>query len=355
MEQAEEIIENSVEENFDSLSDQLKQKQEENNAAKTEDPPEGEEIPEKAAEKEQPKREKPRPASKKFTFRRGEEAIDVDEDFEFEMMADKKPIKLTLREMKERSAGDIAVKNRMHSLAEERKQVQATFKEFSKIAKDDPLGALEYISGKINETDSEFEYQSYLNKLGEQATKLGEMSAEERKAWELEKKLNKANKDLSQKDRENAVARKKQEVLERFPEIGDRKFGEMVEAVMGSEALMQDCENEGDVLDKAEKLIEETFLQVDIAELISEVDPNMANDNELIFAIRDQVIQNPDFDDDDVRDIIKEVLGPARRKRVAKTLSQKQRASGSLEEQQTEGGSNFDLLKAELEKRNQKK
>ena len=48
-----------------------------------------------------------------------------------EIMADKRPTKLTLRELKERAAGDIAVKNRMHSLAEEKKRVQSTFKEFA--------------------------------------------------------------------------------------------------------------------------------------------------------------------------------------------------------------------------------
>ena len=56
-------------------------------------------------------------------------------------------------------------------------------------AKKDPLAALEFISRKVNETDSEFQYNKYLEKLAEQAEKLGQMTEEQRKAWELEKNI----------------------------------------------------------------------------------------------------------------------------------------------------------------------
>jgi len=335
---------------FEELRDQLMNKRSDNGQEKKAIDTRVEE-PE---EEEKEAAEAPRKStSKKFVFRKGDEVFELDEDAEFEMMADKKPVKLTLKELKDRAAGDIAVKNRMHSLAEEKKRVQSTFKEFTEIAKNDPLGALEYIAGKANETDSEFEYAKYLNKLAEQAEKLGQMDDKERKAWELEKKLNKANQDLSLKDREAAVVRKKQEILERFPEIGDQKFGQMVDAVMNDEALVAECENEQDVIAMTEKLIEESLLQADIADLIDEFDSSRSSDNDLIFAIRDQVVQNPDFDEDDVREIIEQVLGPAKKERVARTLSQKQRASSPVEYQRRQDSTDYDLLKEQLEERRQ--
>ena len=90
--------------------------------------PAADDIRNKSAPKEE---KKEIPASKKYVFRKGDQTLELDEDFELEMMADKRPLKLTLKELKDRAAGDIAVKNRMHSLAEEKKRLQATFKEFA--------------------------------------------------------------------------------------------------------------------------------------------------------------------------------------------------------------------------------
>lgn len=124
-------------------------------------------IRDKVAEAKESKREVP--SSKKYVFRKGDQSLELDDDYEVEFMADKRPTKLTLRELKDRAAGDIAVKNRMHSLAEEKKRIQSTFKQFTDIAREDPLAALEFISGKAKESDSEFEYVKYMEKLGEQA------------------------------------------------------------------------------------------------------------------------------------------------------------------------------------------
>jgi hypothetical protein len=85
--------------------------------------------------------------------------------------------------------------------------------------------------------------------------------------------------------------------------------------------------------------------------LIGEFDPDYSSDNELIFAIRDQVVQNPDFDADDVRDLIEGVLGPARKQKASKVLSDKQRTQGDVESQRRQGASDYELLKEQLEER----
>ena len=249
------------------------------------------------------------PSSKKYIFKKGDQSYELDDDYEMEFMADKRLTKLTLRELKDRAAGDVAVKNRMHALAEEKKRVQSTFKQFSDLARTDPLAALEFISNKATESDSEFEYSKYIEKLAEQAEKLGQMDEKERKAWELQKKLTKAEQDLSHKERTEAVVLRKQELLANYPGIGDQKFGQMVDAVLQNEDLSEGLENEHDVMDKVEELIQETLTQRDLMTVIQEINPDYLNDNKLIFSLSDQIRQNPDLDEEDVRDIVRELIG----------------------------------------------
>ena len=321
---------------------------------------------EKNAPKAEPKSEKPEPkqskkepsaVTKKMVFKRGDETLEMDEDFELEMMADKRPIKLTLRELKDRAAGDYAIKNRMHALAEEKKKIQATIKEFASIAKSDPLASLEFISKMANEADSEFEYNKYLEALAEQAEKLGQMDEKERKAWELEKKLTKAEQNLSRQEREANVVLRKQDILETYPEIGNSEFEEMVEKVLSDEALTEKVQDEAGFMDLMEDLVVETLTQRDIIKVISDINPDYINDDELIFTLADQLRQNPDFDEEDVRDIIGELIKPARKKQAepstpremaARTLSHKARQSAPVEHIAAQGGSDYDLLKEQL-------
>jgi len=298
------------------------------------------------------------PASKKYTFVKGDQSYEVDDDAEIEFMADKRPMKLTLRELKDRAAGDIAVKNRMHALAEEKKRVQTTIKQFATLSKTDPLAALEYIASKAKEADGEFEYNQYLQQLADQAEKLGRMDEKERKALELEKKLSKAEQDLSLKEREALAIRRKQDILSTYPEIGDSQFGQMVDAVLNNEELLEGVEDERGVLDKVEELIQETLTQRDIIKVISEINPAYVNDNQLVFSLSDQLRQNPDLDEEDVRDIVRELIRPAERKAAparptdreaaVKTLSRKQREGSPIEHLRAQGASDFDILKMQL-------
>jgi hypothetical protein len=317
-------------------------------------------IREKESSNEKKKASQP---SKKYTFRKGDQALELDDDFEIEMTADKRPVRLTLRELKDRAAGDIAVKNRMHSLAEEKKRVQSTFKQFADLAKKDPLGALEFISKQANAADSDFEYNNYIQKLAEQAEKLGQMDEKERKAWELEKKLTKAEEDLSRRERKEAVVLRKQQMIADYPGIGDSEFGQMVDAVLSNEELLDGIEDEHGVMDKVEELIQETLTQRDIMSVIGEYNSDYLNDNNLIFSLSDQLRQNPDLDEEDVRDIIRELIAPAQkarapqltdRERDIRTLSTKQRQAMPVSRMREQSAEPFDLLKQQLlEKRDE--
>lgn len=301
--------------------------------------------------------------SKKYAFTKGDHSLEIDEDYEIEIMADKKPTKLTLKELRERAAGEIAVKNRMHSLAEEKKRVQATYKEFAELAEEDPLAALEYISGKAKETHSAFEFNKFIEKLAEQAEKLSSMDENELKAHELEKKLKKAEKDLSQKAQIETVALRKQEILEEYPEIGDQQFGQIVDAVLDNDDLLDGVENENDVMDRAEELIQEILIQKDIRGLIEQINPEYLNDSDLIFSLSDQIRANPDFDEEDVRDIIGSLIGheervevkqrvQSEREKDIQTLSRRVRESTPEMSLKAQNASAYDILAEQLKEKN---
>lgn len=343
---------------FESLQDQILNNKSQNN--------EDQDIRSKAHDERSESKSKQQlnAASKKSIFRRGDDQIaEIDDDYEIEIMADKRPTKMTLRELKERASGDIAVKNRMHSLAEEKKRVQATFKTFASMSKTDPLAALEYISNQAREADNEFEYKNYIEKLADQAEKLGQMDEKERKAWELEKKLAKAEQNLSERERTEAIVNRKQELLADYPEVGNEQFNSMVDAVLSNEDLYGDLETEDDVMNKVEELIQETLTQRDIMSVINDINPSYLDDNQLIFSLSDQIRQNPDLDEEDIRDIVREIIGtpqraPVRqvvsdRDRDVKILSDKARQSTPQSSLRTQNADPFDLLKEQLLERKQ--
>lgn len=297
---------------------------------------------------------KPTSSSKKYVFKRGDEVFEIDDDFELEMTADKRPVRMSLREIKDRAAGDVAVKNRMHALAEEKKRVQGTFKEFADLAKKDPLSALEFISSKANEADSEFEYQKYIEKLAEQAEKLGSMDEKDRKIWEQEKKLSQAEENLSRKERTEAVVLRKQQILSEYPEIGDSEFGQIVDSVLNSDELLEGLETEHDVMNRAEELIQEILTQRDLIAVISDINPAHVKDNTLIFSLSDQLRQNPDLDEQDVRDIVRDLIGEKKapvlseRDRDVRTLSEKQRQAAPVSRIREQNSDPYKILEQQL-------
>jgi hypothetical protein len=155
------------------------------------------------------------------------------------------------------------------------------------------------------------------------------------------------------------VVLRKQELLGTYPEIGDQQFGQMVDAVLSNEDLLEGLETEGDVMNKVEELIQETLTQKDIMSVIQDINPAYLNDNTLIFSLSDQLRQNPDLDEEDVRDIIRSIIGTPERARVSppvqsdrkrdfQTLSNKARQGTAVREMRTQNADPYDLLKQQL-------
>jgi hypothetical protein len=132
----------------------------------------------------------------------------------------------------------------------------------------------------------------------------------------------------------------------------------MVEAVLANDELLEGVENENDFMDKVEDLVVETLTQRDLIQLIEEINPDEVNNNELIFSLSDQLRLHPDFDEDDVRDIVSELVTPVERSpkrsrtterdRDISTLSRKARQASPISSMQMRNASPYDLLKQQI-------
>lgn len=290
---------------------------------------------------------------KRYVFTKGDQKFEVDEDAELEFMADKQQVKLKLSDLKDRAAGDVAIKNRMHSLAEEKKKVQSTLKEFSKIAEKDPLKALEYISRQVKDAGTDFEYDKYLAALATQAEKLARMDEKERRAHLAEKKLEEVEGDLSQKRLEDLVRQKAQDSMDTLG-ITESQFNQAAQLVLGNSVLMEGIESEDDFFSTVEDMVSKANTQRAVQAAINRVDPAEGTNTDFIIELSEVVEELlPDGNESDIRDIVAELLKPKTKVKAEQRLSDKQRTSMPVEHLRTQGAGDYDLLVEQLKEKRQ--
>ncbi len=292
--------------------------------------------------------------SKRHSFKKGDQSFDIDEDAEIEFMADKAPVKMTLKELKDRAAGDVAIKNRMHALAEEKKKVQATLKEFTSLSKKDPLKALEYLSKQANEADSEFEYDKYLAALADQADKLSQMSETELKSYKTEKRLEEVEGELSQEKQTALISQMRQESIARL-EIEEPQFNEAAQRILNNEELMSQIDTEQQFFQTVEDMVTEAKAQVTAVKAITRIDPALSTNQALIFELADWIQDNPDFTETDIQEIVAGVFEGDVRQSAEQRLSNRQRANTlSVDQMRAQGSSDYLILAEQLKERREK-
>jgi hypothetical protein len=260
-----------------------------------------------------------------FMFSKGEKKWQVDDDAEFQFMADKQPIKMTLKEMRDAAAGGVAVRNRMRQLSEEKKTFREPFQEFSRTAKDDPLGALEKMFVAIQKVDPDASFSDFLNDLAAQAQKVARMEPNARKAYQLEKKLRDQEEKLSESEQLVKINELKQELMNemRLPEEKIYEFGQHI---LNHPVLSQGVETEEDLMERIGDLAEEIEAQKASFEALRKYKSDMSPRDPLIFELSNLLKSNPDFNQQDLDEIAAEVLGTVQRAKASQKLSKRQRA-----------------------------
>lgn len=289
---------------------------------------------------------------KKISFSKGNDKFDVDEDAVVEFMADKQPVKMTLKELRSAAAGGVAVENRMRKLAEERKEVKSFLRDFSKMSKNDPLKALEIFTEKVREFDPQIDHMSFLESLAQQLQAIGQMEPAEVKAWELERKNKELEGSLEDAKRSSKIIGLKEALIEETGMHGEH-FDIIAEALIENPVIAKDIQSEEDLIQKVGELYHEISLQKLAQDTIASVDPKLSKDEGFIQEIALLIRMNPDFTEQELQEIAQEAVDKVKRGHAAQYLSNKKRTSLSQGDYYAQGLSPKEVLKQKFLERRQ--
>lgn len=310
-------------------------------------------VADDAVETEEPsqKETKVEKQIRKFLFQKGDSKIELDEDAEIEIKVDKQPTKIKLRELTERASGDIAVKKRMHEVAEMKKKVTGTFKEFSHMAKENPFKALEYIASRAKEADEDFNFKNYLLALGDQVEKLEKMTPSEREASQLKEKLKDVEGQLTRQETQAVLDLRADQIMGDYG-ITEDQFDSYVRAVVGTPELIEDIVDEQDILDRVELFAVEMRNQKAAYEAIQEFQPNIRHNDPMVLSIAQVLRTNAeltgDFNKEDIKEIVEGLLQQDKRKKTQSRLSYKARQSQNVNELSGRNLTEFEILAQKL-------
>lgn len=263
---------------------------------------------------------------KSFQFQIGNETFDIDEKATFEIKADGKPVKMTLKELRDAASGGIAVRNRMRVLADERKKLYEPYKNFNKLAESDPLSALKKVFYAIKQVDPKADVNQFLKGLGKQAQNLAQMSPSERKSYSLERELNDTRETLTEKERLAKVQEMKQELIGEMG-LSEEQVVSYGQHLLSNPTLAEGIKNEEDLFDRIADLADEVQRQQAVVSALHKYDSKLKKDDPLVFELSSILEKNPDFDEDDLNEIAEKIILGVKKSNVSKVLSKRNRSS----------------------------
>lgn len=263
---------------------------------------------------------------KSFQFSIGDEVIDIDENAVVEIKADGKPIKMTLKEMRDAASGGVAVRNRMRILADERKKLHAPYKNFTFLSESDPLGALKKVFYAIRQIDPKADLNKFLKGLGKQAQNLTQMSPSEQKAYTLERELNDTRENLTESQRIAKVQEMKQELIGEMG-LSEEQVYSFGQQLLSNPTLAEGIKTEEDLFDRIGQLADEVQRQQAVLTALHKFDAQVKKNDPLVFELSSILEKNPDFDESDLEEIAQSILQGVKKSKASKFLSKRQRSS----------------------------
>lgn len=335
--QAEADVEITSQDIKNNLIDQIKQKKEEQRNAVQEQKtnevhvrqPSGdsESLGGRGEEEEEADYSEQKAKGKGFKYKLGDDYFDIDDRALFQIKADGKTIDLSFGELRDAAAGGIAVRNRMRSLAEDKKKLLNPYKGFSKNAEQDPMLALKKVFNVIKQVDPDADFKKFLAGLGKQAQNLSKMSPSERKAYELEKELDETRENLSESERIAKIQERKQELIGEG--LSEDKIFEYGQGILQDPTLASTVRNEEDLFDRIEDLADEVSRQQAVLSALHKVDSSIKGNDPLVFELSQILDKNPDFDEEDLEEIVSGVLRGVKKSTASQVLSKRQRSKAA--------------------------
>lgn len=265
---------------------------------------------------------------KTFKFQKAESNFEVDEDATLEFTADGQPMTMTLREMRDAAAGGVAVRNRMRKLAEEKKALQDPYKDFSKNYKSDPFNSLKKVFNAIQKVDPAVNFNEFIADLGMQAQNMAQMQPSERKALLAQNELKEVKGQLTEAQRLQKMAVLKEELIEETG-LSEEKIFSFGQEILNNKVLSKTVKTEEDLMSRIGDLAVEVENQQASHKALARYKPNISPRDPLVFEFSTLLKNNPDFDEQDLNEIARDVLGNVGKAHASQRLSKKQRFGSS--------------------------
>lgn len=305
----------------------------------------GERVGERSESK--PQADSPKDNVKKIKFQKGEQSWEIDEDALADIKADKSVRSLTVKELRDKAAGEIAVENRMRDLSEKRKEQESFIKKFTSVSKTNPAKALEIMIEYAAKSDPELNFNKFIDDLAKQAESLGQMTEAERRAYELDQKLK--EKDAILKDKENEENfNSLRENFVQTAEISHETFDNYAEMILQDPVLSREIKSSEDLVNRIDDFHFEVCAQQAAHAALSTAVKGLPKDDALVFDLADVLKQNPDWEPEDVIEVAQGILKEQKRNNAAQTLSRKQRSTVSEEDLPDENLSDAEFLAKEI-------
>lgn len=273
---------------------------------------------------------------KKILARQGEDDVELYANTSFKHKVDGEEVDVELQELLNNYSGKVSYDKKFQEFSSDKKDFERYKNEYDndieqingyinnfaeKIKNNDAMGALEYFAEFAGMKPHEFR-SNLLNQLTPEIYRRSEMSPEQLQAEEL-----RSQNDFLQRQQESDQKRSQEEQALRELEmeianvqeahnISDEDFQSAYESLVEEDMGQPITPN----------LVADYYVNVQAFNkadaILGQIDPNLSEQDEIIDTLQDIIIQNPEFDDQDLVDIVSQVYADTKAK-ASKSVSKK--------------------------------
>lgn len=273
---------------------------------------------------------------KKILAKQGESDVELYANTSFKHKVDGEEVDVELQELLNNYSGKVSYDKKFQEFSSERKDFE-TYKETydkdieqingyitnfaQKIKNNDAMGALEYFAEFSGMKPHEFK-RELLSQLAPEVERLSMMSPEELKNEEL---LAQNEYLLKQQESAQEQAQKQQALKELEMEIADVQEAHSMSDEEFENAYQEllDSEYEGDINPQAVAEYYTHSIAFSRADdVLSSISPQLADQESVVESLQQVIMENPSFDNDDLKEIVQEVYGDML-EQASKTVSKK--------------------------------
>lgn len=335
-----EVTSNEGESSFDTIAEGYVEKKAEENEQLAEGESEGEEVEASSEEAEETveeqSQEEVEEEIKKILGSYNDENVELAANTSFKHKVDGEEVDVELQELLNNYSGKVSYEKKFQELASNRKEFESFRESYDKDIEDiytvlqnfkdsmqnkDALGALHHFAAFAGMKPYEFK-REMVKSLAPEVMRMSGMT-EEQLQYE---KLQSENEYLRQQQ-ESEQARSKyqqsqQELVSQIKQIQEAHGISDDDFVIAYNEL-KDSDYEGTIDANTVAMYYNGKVAISKADVIlKEVNPTLANDEAIVESLQKVILENPQFDDNDLLEIVNEVYGKVKED-TSKTLSKK--------------------------------